>query len=54
MFFRLCAAFMLCLRRRGLVAFRDVQSCFVELRFEVAVMIEPDDGVGDGEGAGRA
>ena len=37
---------MLGLRRGGLVPPREVEAGVVELGFEVAVVVEPDDGVG--------
>ena len=42
---------MLGLRRGGLISAREVEAGIVELGFEVAVLVEPDDGVGDGLGA---
>ncbi len=38
---------MLGLRCGGLVSTREVEAGVVELGFEVAVVVEPDDGVGD-------
>lgn len=35
------------MRGRGLVAPREVKAGVVELGFQVAVVVEPDDGVGD-------
>lgn len=48
MFFGFGGAFVLGLARGGLVAFCELEAGGVELGFEIAVVVEPDDGVGDG------
>ena len=45
---------MLGLRRGGLVPAREVEAGVVELGFQVAVVVEPDDGIGDGVGGAGA
>ena len=50
-FLGLRRGFVLGLRGGGLVPAREVEAGVVELGFEVTVVIEPDDGVGDRLGA---
>lgn len=46
-FLGLGGGFVLGLRRGGLVPAREVEAGIVELGFQVSVVVEPDDGVGD-------